>query len=384
MATNRYNPDRTPRAADWLALDEHERSRLIQQFHQSTGELAPDPDGHVLMHALVETQIAEGYEPAKRALARLRRAGLDRHEAVHALAATMLPVIAQCLDDSSTPAELSQRLALALDALTAESWRTMGETWAGDVAAPDAAADGPDFVMSRAGLSASELGQLDALLDKLPAPAMSLEMVDGFFCALISGPELVVPSEYLTEVWGPEPPFTSEAEFRTLFGLLMQHWNGIADDLLRTLSDPNHYYPPLMRQDGQGVAAGNDWAIGFVRGMDLRPESWEVLSQDEEQGGCLVPMLVLMHEHDPDASLRPKPITAELRQEIVMRMTAGLVTAYRYFEPMRRAEAMNVAQAQEPVRRAEPKVGRNDLCPCGSGRKYKRCCGAGPGSSTRH
>jgi uncharacterized protein YecA (UPF0149 family) len=23
-----------------------------------------------------------------------------------------------------------------------------------------------------------------------------------------------------------------------------------------------------------------------------------------------------------------------------------------------------------------PKVGRNDLCPCGSGRKYKKCCGA--------
>jgi preprotein translocase subunit SecA len=30
----------------------------------------------------------------------------------------------------------------------------------------------------------------------------------------------------------------------------------------------------------------------------------------------------------------------------------------------------------EPVRRAEPKVGRNDPCPCGSGKKYKRCCGA--------
>lgn len=27
----------------------------------------------------------------------------------------------------------------------------------------------------------------------------------------------------------------------------------------------------------------------------------------------------------------------------------------------------------EPVRRAEPKVGRNDPCPCGSGKKYKNC-----------
>jgi preprotein translocase subunit SecA len=29
----------------------------------------------------------------------------------------------------------------------------------------------------------------------------------------------------------------------------------------------------------------------------------------------------------------------------------------------------------KPVRRDAPKVGRNDPCPCGSGRKYKKCCG---------
>jgi preprotein translocase subunit SecA len=32
--------------------------------------------------------------------------------------------------------------------------------------------------------------------------------------------------------------------------------------------------------------------------------------------------------------------------------------------------------ATAPVRRETPKVGRNDPCPCGSGRKYKKCCGA--------
>ena len=29
-----------------------------------------------------------------------------------------------------------------------------------------------------------------------------------------------------------------------------------------------------------------------------------------------------------------------------------------------------------PIVRSEPKVGRNDPCPCGSGKKYKKCCGA--------
>lgn len=33
------------------------------------------------------------------------------------------------------------------------------------------------------------------------------------------------------------------------------------------------------------------------------------------------------------------------------------------------------AEAQQPIRRSQPKVGRNDPCPCGSGKKYKQCCG---------
>jgi preprotein translocase subunit SecA len=39
------------------------------------------------------------------------------------------------------------------------------------------------------------------------------------------------------------------------------------------------------------------------------------------------------------------------------------------------AEADSEASAGSPVRRAEPKVGRNDPCPCGSGKKFKQCHG---------
>ena len=39
----------------------------------------------------------------------------------------------------------------------------------------------------------------------------------------------------------------------------------------------------------------------------------------------------------------------------------------------RRQEESGVTQM--PVHRAAPKIGRNDPCPCGSGKKYKKCCG---------
>ena len=34
-------------------------------------------------------------------------------------------------------------------------------------------------------------------------------------------------------------------------------------------------------------------------------------------------------------------------------------------------------ESHEPYVREEPKIGRNDPCPCGSGKKYKKCCGKG-------
>jgi preprotein translocase subunit SecA len=39
-------------------------------------------------------------------------------------------------------------------------------------------------------------------------------------------------------------------------------------------------------------------------------------------------------------------------------------------------QASNSLAPQTLGRRTQPKVGRNDLCPCGSGKKYKKCCGA--------
>ena len=38
-------------------------------------------------------------------------------------------------------------------------------------------------------------------------------------------------------------------------------------------------------------------------------------------------------------------------------------------------EIVKEYKASKTVRRAAPKIGRNDPCPCGSGKKYKHCCG---------
>jgi len=86
---------------------------------------------------------------------------------------------------------------------------------------------------------------------------MNVEELDGFFAALIAGPEIVMPSEYCPEVFGGEVPevceFSSAEETNEIFGLLMRHWNTIAGALF------NHeVYVPLVLEDENGVAHGND------------------------------------------------------------------------------------------------------------------------------
>jgi uncharacterized protein len=196
--------------------------------------------------------------------------------------------------------------------------------------------------------------------------AMSVEELDGFFAALIAGPETLTPSEYYPEVFGGEMSQACEfgrlSEANEILGLMMRHWNTIAGTLIK-----GEVYVPLLLEDDDVTAHGNDWAWGFMRGMDMRRDSWAGLVEDEAHGGCLLPMMVLRYEHDDDPEMRPETITPAQREKIIVHMAAGLIGANRYFRQRTTFES-------EP-RHSAAKVGRNEPCPCGSGRKYKKCCG---------
>jgi preprotein translocase subunit SecA len=49
--------------------------------------------------------------------------------------------------------------------------------------------------------------------------------------------------------------------------------------------------------------------------------------------------------------------------------------------PRGAATKQRQAQAAPAPARAAPKIGRNDMCPCGSGKKFKKCHGAAEGPS---
>ncbi|HKV78884.1 MAG TPA: UPF0149 family protein [Candidatus Sulfotelmatobacter sp.] len=217
--------------------------------------------------------------------------------------------------------------------------------------------------------------ELDRLGDFLKSckggKVMNLEELDGLFAALIASPDVVMPSEYNREVFGGEMgeacEFKSIEEANEILGLLTRHWNKIASTLYK-----GEVHVPMIFEDENGELPGNDWARGFMRGMHMRHEEWAELVNDEKYGDSLIPMMILYHEHDEDPETRPEPITPDKREKLIALMAAGLMNAYAYFRKEREGD---LGVPEPEARRSTPKIGRNDPCPCGSGKKYKKCCG---------
>jgi uncharacterized protein len=224
-------------------------------------------------------------------------------------------------------------------------------------------------------LSEEEFVSLSEALERLGGGAMNLEELDGFLASLVCGPEEVSQTEWLREVLGFDvmnhAEAASEPTTRKLLALLSRHRDGIAHTLRS-----GDVFTPLLLADERGEYPANDWAKGFLRGMERRRGAWASLVNDEEHGGSLVPIFVLAHEHDPDPEMRPyeEPIPAELRERLIVDAAAAVMNIYRYFKARSTAPELSIFDSLT-YRRSEPRVGRNEPCPCGSGKKYKLCCG---------
>lgn len=80
-----YDPEEAPPPAEWLGMEEGERTALVEAYHRRQRIQLPQPRLHAAIHVVVENQVALGETAVIDALARLQAQGLTRHDAVHAL-----------------------------------------------------------------------------------------------------------------------------------------------------------------------------------------------------------------------------------------------------------------------------------------------------------
>lgn len=241
-------------------------------------------------------------------------------------------------------------------------------------------------------MAEEEQQQLDALLSAAQAsgPVMSLEMLDGFFSALVVGPEPVMASEYLPYVWGERSPWENPAQADRAMGLAMGLWNHVAwrvGQLSQDIDDPDAWallmpclaVPPVHGQTGDedeplaGVPAdfpfGAGWAHGFLLGVSLRAPAWQQLVEgDDDLADDLSMVVALSVINDDHAQALGVPQIMDLDERVAA--VTELPGMLRDLNLLRLQ-----ALVPKPVRR-QATPGRNDRCRCGSGKKFKKCCGA--------
>lgn len=118
-----YDPEKPPIPSVWLGLDEAERIKLIQDYHEANQVPLSDVRAHSVFHAIVENQAAMTEDDTVRqALARLIREGLSRHDAVHAVATVLADHMHALHSDPGNTERNNQTYLDAVRELTAAAW----------------------------------------------------------------------------------------------------------------------------------------------------------------------------------------------------------------------------------------------------------------------
>jgi uncharacterized protein len=230
-------------------------------------------------------------------------------------------------------------------------------------------------------LSDEEFDELDDFLlsDATSDETMMIDALDGYLTAIAIGPTSIPMSQWMSGIWGDgeedAPHFATLEQAKHIMELILRHYNGIIWSLE---DDPDGFEPVFNTMtypdDPHEYLDGEMWAYGFMRGIGLSREDWQPLFEDKKGQGWLRPLILLGADEvtpEEDALVR----WPNQREEIAKQIPQSIAAIYRYWLPYR--EAVHERTVAQSFQQANPKVGRNDPCPCGSGKKFKKCCGAG-------
>ena len=231
-------------------------------------------------------------------------------------------------------------------------------------------------------LNDAEINEIDELLAAVPAPFETVDAVilDGYLAGVIVQPVLLQAEDWLSPIFGtdgmPEPGIEgwSEAQHNRLINLITRR----KEEILRGILEDGWFDPiiPMIEDDDGKPAHGKEalegvgfWAAGF---------EWALanFTQLEEAALSGVPdLLDSIWRHLPDQDEAQLALTKALDEEHPLKNLDTAIEAL-VFDVVDLAQ-IGLAESHkvETVVREHPKLGRNDPCPCGSGKKYKQCHG---------
>ena len=195
-------------------------------------------------------------------------------------------------------------------------------------------------------LTDAELDELEVFLasDAVPQDCMDLEMLDGYLCAIVSGPAVVQPSEWLPGVWSEggraaTPAYGSTEQAQRVMALILRHVVG----LQRTLDESPTRFKPLLYLAEQERPKGDKspgeataWCEGYMAGVKLRDDEWQPLYDAQDARDWVFPIEALAFG-DQDPEFAEWVDDKEKRASLVDELAVASVLIYRFWQDRRRA-----------------------------------------------
>jgi uncharacterized protein len=212
----------------------------------------------------------------------------------------------------------------------------------------------------------------------LPSIVRSPLELDGYLTAVIVTPQSapIRLHKWVAGLWREdEAIFDDIAVMKTVLDPVIGQYNAIAAEIDHCLgrleAEKICDYRPLFLPGSDKLDQGSVrlWVRGFWKAMTLAPDTWTAMMTGDRGQKLLRPFVGFF---EPDGHPTFETDGPDDLDEILDEDAAAIPHAILL---LRKLARMRCAKQPEPVNHRRPaKVGRNDPCPCRSGRKYKHCC----------
>ena len=243
-------------------------------------------------------------------------------------------------------------------------------------------------------LTPEDFDAQDAELDALREHSEEIpqwEFCEGFLAALVCSRRAVPPEEYWPVLLGDDFNPLEHMEFVWRWHRRRAEVTAALDAPVETLDDERTYQPEALDTRGAVLslpeaergdaelealpAYAQVWALGFMYAVETWPEDWQP-PRDREAAQMLdtaLDAVVVLTDDDrgkPTLSMFAEDGPPSVSEERLNDLAAAIWAVYDLRQLWK-----SLGPRTETIRKA-PEPGRNDPCPCGSGKKYKKCHGA--------
>ncbi|MBN2103637.1 UPF0149 family protein [bacterium] len=220
------------------------------------------------------------------------------------------------------------------------------------------------------------IDQLEDCLQRVFEDPPGIDEIQAIFATVAIGPELIKSNDWMGFIFeraGGLPELktkTKDEEFmESIIGFYNETVQSIHEDRFEPIftmsKDSNHQKKEMIFPES--------WCFAFHDAMYLHGEGW-INEEDEELFAILMPILFFIDQEffKKTLKIKSKKKMEELRGIMLEGIPEAVMEIRDYFQEHKPAGKGRILSFEQ---QNTPSVVRNDPCPCGSGKKYKFCCG---------